>query len=405
MQYFGFFLLVVAVVGVIIGLLQRSKGQKLAAAPFVKTGEAASNPQAADAKGSISVEGQVACQQPLRGPQSGQPCIYFHYKLEEEHTKSKLTERGTETTKEWRVVSEQKQGTAFTLDDGSGPVWVQITDSVDADLQQSFSGMPGTGAGGSVGGMAAGLAVAALTGGRLRATERILPAQGKLFALGKHEQGRIVKHDGMLGKLILSPKGREGLMGATKRNMIIGFVLAGVGVLAGLPMAIFGKPPVTDECPATLADVQATPCRGHVKGDEGQTLTWTVPKDGDYTIKVTQLAGVKYPIWPRVTLEGGGKTIGVAHSSHDDSAPEVSALPEHVTAGTYTINVRDDANGFAGQFKDGGGLTFFISIQSGGTPAAPSASAVASAAPPPVTAPKPGPKPVTPPAKPPVKPK
>jgi hypothetical protein len=400
MQYFGFFLLVVAVVGVIVALLQRSKGQKLAAAPFVKTGEAASNPQAADAKGIISVEGQIACQQPLRGPQSGQPCIYFHYKLEEEHTKSKLTERGTETTKEWRVVSEQKQGTAFTLDDGSGPVWVQITDGVDADLQQSFSGMPGTGAGGSVGGMAAGLAVAALTGGRLRATERILPAQGKLFALGKHEQGRIAKTDGMLGKLILSPKGREGLMGATKRNMIIGFVLAGVGVVAGLPMAIFGKPPVTDECPsAGFSDVNAKGCKGHISDDDGLTLPWTVTKDGDYVINVTQ-PNVKYPIWPRLTLlSSTGAKIGQAKGL---GKGENANLPEHLAAGSYKINVRDDVDGYAAPFKEGGGLSFWLDVQAAppGSIAAPSASAVASAAPPPVLAPKPGPKPVAPAPKP-----
>jgi hypothetical protein len=401
MQYLGFFLLVVAVVGVVIALLQRAKGQKLAAAPFVKTGEASSNPQAADAKGSISVEGQIVCQQPLRGPQSGQPCIYFEYKLEEEHTKSKLTERGTETTKEWRVVSEQKQGTAFTLDDGSGPVWVQIADKVDGDLTQSFSGMPGTGAGGSVGGLAAGLAVAALTGGRLRATERIIPAQGKLFALGKHEQGRIVRHDGMMGTLILSPKGREGLMGATKRNMIIGFVLAGVGVVAGVPMAIFGSPPVTDECPSTgFTDVQAKACRGHISDDSGLTLDWKVTKDGDYVVNVTQ-PNVKYPIWPRLTLTTDtGKQVGQAKGL---GKGENANLPEHLTAGSYKINVRDDVDGYAAPFKQGGGLSFWVDIQT--APAgsvAPSASAIASAAPsaaPPVLAPKPGPKPAPAPSK------
>jgi hypothetical protein len=399
MQYLGFFLLVVAVVGVIVGLLQRSKGQKLADAPFVKTGEAASNPQAANAKGSISVEGQIACQQPLRGPQSGQPCIYFEYKLEEEHTKSKLTERGTETTKEWRVVSEQKQGTAFTIDDGSGPVWVQIADKVDADLQTSFSGMPGTGAGGSVGGLAAGLAVAALSGGRLRATEKIIPAQGKLFALGKHEQGRIVRHDGMMGSLILSPKGREGLMGATKRNMIIGFVLAGVGVVAGLPMAIFGKPPVTDECPSDgFADLNEKGCKGHIYDDSGLTLKWTVTKEGDYQVDVTQ-PNVKYPIWPRLTLsDSSGKQIGQAKGL---GKGENADLPEHLKAGTYNINVRDDQDGYAAPFKEGGGLSFWLDVKSApsgstATSAVASASAAPSAAPvvaKPPTPPHPGPAP------------
>ena len=396
MQYFGFFLLVVFVGGLIFALLQMMKGKKLLSAPFKKTGEAASNPQAGDATGTISVEGQVACQQPLRGPQSGQPCIYFHYKLEEEHTKSKLTERGTETTKEWRVVSEQKQGTAFTLDDGSGPVWVQITDSVDADLQQSFSGVPGTGGGGGVAGAALGIVAAAMSGGRLRATERIIPHQGKLFALGKLEAGRIGKTDGMMGKLILSPKGREGLLGATKRNQIIGFVLAGVGLVAGVPMAIFGSPPVTDECPsAGLKDINEKGCKGHISDDNGLTLSWNVSKDGDYVVDVTQ-PNVKYPIWPRLTLtDSTGKQVGQAKGL---GKGENANLPEHLKAGTYNINVRDDVDGYAAPFKEGGGLSFWLDIKN--APAgsiAPSASAVASIAPPAPSpmAPHPG-KPSTP---------
>lgn len=377
MQYLGFFLLLLFVVGVVVALLMRAKGNKILAAPFKGTGEAASNPQAADAKGGISVEGNVACQQPLRGPQSGQPCIYFEYKLEEEITKSKLTENGTQTTKEWKTISEQKQGTAFTLDDGSGPVWVQITDNVDGDLQQSFSGVPGTGGGAGVGGAVAGLAMAALSGGRLRATERIIPATGKLFALGKLEQGCIRRTDGMMGKLMLSPKGREGLLGATKRNQIIGWVLAGVGLVAGLPMAILGKPPVTDDCPSELADLQAKACKGHISDDDGESFTWKVSKDGDYTVNVTQ-PNVKYPIWPRLTLTKDGKQVGQAKGL---GKGENANLPEHLTAGTYKINVRDDVDGYAGQFKEGGGLSFWVDIQSGAAGAAPSAVASVTAAP------------------------
>ncbi len=398
MQYLGFFLLFVFVVGLVIALLQRAKGQKLVSAPFRKTGEAASNPQAADAKGTISVEGQIVCQQPLRAPQSGQPCIYFDYKLEEEHTKSKLTERGTEHTKEWRVISHQKQGTAFMLDDGTGPCWVQIVDNVDADLVQSFSGMPGTGAGGSLGQAAVGIVAAAMTGGRLRATERILPAQGKLFALGKHEQGRIVRTDGMMGKLILSPKGRDGLIGATKRNMIIGYAVAAVGLVVGIPMSVFGSPPVTDECPsAGFKDTQAKACKGHISDDSGLSLGWNVTKEGDYVIHVTQ-PDVKYPIWPRLTLtSAAGAVIGQAKGL---GKGENADLTEHLAAGTYKINVRDDVDGYAAPFKEGGGLSFWVDVQNAPAGSAPAASAVASATPAPtppaaaaVVSPKPGPKP------------
>jgi hypothetical protein len=375
MQYLGFFLLIVFAAGLVWALLQRSKGQAIVAAPFRKTAEAAANPMSADAKGTISVEGQIACQQPLRGPQSGQPCIYFHYKLEEEFTKNTLTEDGNKTTKEWKVISEQKQGTAFTLDDGTGPVWVQITDGVDADLQQSFSGMPGTGGGGSAGQMAMGLVAAAVSGGKLRATERIIPAQGKLFALGKLDQGRIVKTDGMLGKLILSPKGRDGLLGATKRNMIIGFVLAGLGFVSGVPLAIFGSPPETSDCPSKgFTDLQAKACKGHISDDDGETFSWTVTKEGDYTVEVTQ-PNVKYPIWPQLTLlaSGSSKPIDVAKGI---GKGENATLTEHLKAGTYSINVHDVVPGYAEPFKKGGGLSFWVDIAKSD-----SAPAVASAAP------------------------
>jgi hypothetical protein len=373
MQYLGFFLLAVFVVGLIVALTQRAKGKRLLAAPFLRTGEAASSAMAP----AIGVEGQVACSEPLRGPQSGQPCVYFHYKVEQEHTSSKLTERGTETTKEWRVVGEQKQGTLFALDDGSGPVWVHAGEGVDADLQESFSGMPGTGAAGGLTGIALGALATAVSGHRMRATERILPAHGKLFAMGKLDSGRIVKQDGLTGSLVLSTKGRDGLLGATKRNQIIGLVLAGAGLAAGVPLSIFGKPPVTDECPsAGFTDLQTKACRGHISDDLGLTMSWTVVNEGDYAIDVTQ-PDVKFPIWPRLTLSAiGGKQLGQVTGL---GKGENAKLVQHLPPGLYTINVRDDVDGYAGQFRKGGGLSFWVDIQAAPAPTAPSATATATA--------------------------
>lgn len=157
---------------------------------------------------------------------------------------------------------------------------------------------------------------------------------------------------------------------------------------------------MTDECPsAGFSDINAKGCKGHISDDDGLTLPWTVTKDGDYVINVTQ-PNVKYPIWPRLTLlSSTGAKIGQAKGL---GKGENANLPEHLTAGSYKINVRDDVDGYAGPFKQGGGLSFWLDVQTAapGSIAAPSASAVASATTAPVTAPKPGPKPVTPPAKP-----
>jgi hypothetical protein len=407
MQYLGFFLLIVFVAGIIGGLLQMAKAKKILAAPFKKTGEVASNPSVADAKGMISVEGQVACANPLKAPQTGQACVYYEHKLEEEFTKSTLTEQGTKTSKEWKTISHQKQGTTFQVDDGSGAINVNAMDSVDGDLQRVFSGPPG--AGGNVAAAAAGLVAAALTGGnRFRVTEHIIPAQGKMFVLGKLAGGQITKTDGMMGKIMLSGKGREGLLGATNRNKIIAFVLAGVGLVAGVPLSIFGSPPETDECSSDLKDTFVKACRGHIKDDDGKTFTWTVAKDGDYILSVTQ-PNVKYPIWPRVTLsDSAGKKLGQIKAT---GYGQTAKFVRHFAAGSYKFNIRDDVDGYAAPFAQGGGLSFWVDVQ-GATPeemaaagegsaaslptaptstaAAVSAAMSASAAPKGGTAPKPG---------------
>ena len=51
MQYFGFFLVIVAVVGFAVGVVQEMKAEKILAAPFKKTGVEAQNPRSGHARG------------------------------------------------------------------------------------------------------------------------------------------------------------------------------------------------------------------------------------------------------------------------------------------------------------------------------------------------------------------
>src|SRR5437016_5729217 len=222
MMYFGFFMLGVAVLLALGGLVQRNKAKKILAAPFHKTGEAASNPSVVDARGMVSTEGAVATSTPLGSPQTGTPCVYFEYKLEKEIEEYKTTDRGTQKSKRWDDVEDRKQGTVFQLDDGSGPISIDATQgALDCDLKQTYSGPPGGG------GAAASMAQVLSGGTRYRVTEKILPAQGNLFAMGKLNAGVLGKADGVLGRLMLSTKGRDGLVAHTKKIATICWVVGG----------------------------------------------------------------------------------------------------------------------------------------------------------------------------------
>jgi E3 Ubiquitin ligase len=370
MQYVGYLLLVLSLVGIVIAILQMMKGKKIGSAPFHKTGEIRQNPQIGGATGLVSSEGQIQAQQPLMAPCSNKPCVYFHVKIEREVEKSTLTEDGTKTTKSWETVSEQKRGASFFIDDGSGPVGVMITDSVDANLEQTFSGTPPGGAG------LMNLLGSALSGmHRHRAIEHIIPASGLLFVMGKMAGGQITKTDGMLGKLVASTKGRQGLLGATKRNMILGIVAAVLCLGAGVPLSILGDAPKSDACPSDISDALPAPCKGHIDSDEGTTWTWHVTKPGTYDLYVQQ-PNVKLPIWPKMTVtSASGDVVGTDTGVGKGADAHVSAT---FGSGTYKINVHDMQPGYAPQFKKGGGLSFTVNIKAGTAPAA-SASASAAA--------------------------
>ena len=368
MQYVGFFLVAVAIIAVVIGILQQMKAKKILAAPFKKTGEIAQNPQVADAKGTISCEGAMVVQQPLTAPCSGKPCVYYEVELIRQWEKTVQTENGLKTEKGTKSISTNKAGSQFYLNDGSGPVGVDAREDLDCDMEKAFEQMQNVSYGDVVFGQYR--AHVSYDGGDertvgIKCVEKLVPAQGNLFVLGKLGAGVITKTDGMLGKLMASTKGREKLLGATKRNALIGFIAGGVMVLPGGYFSIFGEPP-HDSC-ANMKDAWAETCGGRITNDSGNTYDWTVTKAGTYSIEVRQ-PGVKIPIYPVLSV----KTASGAEVAKVQSTASV-IIKRSFSPGKYKINVRDSVKGAPAKFKGG----FSYSLKFGGAPNAPGADSAA----------------------------
>ncbi len=372
MQYLGFFLVVVALVLVLVGFLNQRKAGKILAAPFKKTGEIAQNPQVADAKGTVSCEGAIVVQQPLTAPCSGKPCVYYEVELVRSWEKSVQTENGMKTEKGTVSISTNRAGSQIQINDGSGPVGADLRQDVEcAEMEKSFEQMQNIAWGDVMFGQYRAHVPHDTSERRtvgVKAVEKIIPAQGNAFVMGKLVAGVITKADGMLGKLMVHTKGRDKLLGTTKRNAMIGFVLGGLSLAGGVPLSILGSPP-KDSC-ANMKDAVGTVCSGHITNDDGNTYDWTVTKDGTYAVEALQ-PNVKVPIIPILTLRD--------HAGTNVVEPGESSVQGFFKAGKYKINVRDKMIGDAAKFKGGFSFTLKITGSAGGAP--PAASAIASGGP------------------------
>ncbi len=359
MQYLGFFLLALAIGGLIFGLLQRSKMKKILAAPFRKTGEIASNPQAGDAKGTVSTEGAIQVQQPLIAPCSGKPCLYYEIKVERMWEKTVATENGTKTEKGTSTVATSEQGSQFQVNDGSGPVAVDAREKVDTDLTKSFEQAQNVSYGDLVFGQYS--VHVPYSGGEehttgVRAIEKILPAEGNVFVMGKLAGGAITKQDGMLGKLLISTKGRDKLVGSTKRNSILGFVAGGVLFAGGIPMSIFGEAPKS-ACDNMENALKEGVCSGRVNDNAGSTHEWKVTKEGAYKLTVTATGtNANMKLWPKVLITKDGKEVADDGSEGGEGAKVIA----HFEKGTYKIKIADVSASHVGKLKGGAGYTLDI---------------------------------------------
>ena len=131
-------LLLLAGLGVLaFGLFQHVKGQRILAAPFKKTGDLAKNPVSEDPKGAMSTEGKVLPPaQALLSPASKTPCLYYELKVERLFEKTETTQDGTKTVKGSETLDTVTGGAVFSLDDGSGPIAVDVSKGADFDTMK-----------------------------------------------------------------------------------------------------------------------------------------------------------------------------------------------------------------------------------------------------------------------------
>jgi hypothetical protein len=232
LQGIGSILLIAGIVALVWGIYSKLRAGRVAGAPLAHTGDvAARGAAAAGDKGAVSVEGAVACAQPLVSPVTGTPCLYWELRV------TKAWKAGQ--TRHTKQLAHEKRAAAFQVDDGSGPVAVDASQGGDFEPTQNKSESKGTGfkAGITGGELAFGnyrLQVEALTlgsGVTYHVEERVLPVVPKLYVCGKTDAG-----PGAIGapswrQLIVSNKSRDEILGAAMKGARV-FLPAGIGASA-----------------------------------------------------------------------------------------------------------------------------------------------------------------------------
>lgn len=361
MQYLGFFLVFIAFVAGLFGLVQHLKGKKILSAPFKRTGEIAANPGAADAKGIVSCEGAVQPLQQFVAPCSGQPCLYYEVEIIREWEKTVSTEDGVKTEKGKDTLQTVKSGPVFAVNDGSGPVHVNPDGGMDVELDKSFEQAQNVAYGTVIFGNFR-TEVSAAGGDKhsrgVKAIEKIVPPGGNLFVMGQLENGQIVKPKGMHGTLRASRKGRDHMIGAAKRNKTIGLAAAGVMMLPGLGLSIFADPPAPvaagdDACNILDESKAEKPCSGKITSDDGSNVPFKVTQAGTFVIHGNAPKGKKIPLIAEISVKDATGAMLVT-GEHEEA--EVDLAP-----GDYTINIKDGIKGAAAKFK--GGFSFELSVK------------------------------------------
>ncbi len=358
----GYFLLFVAFIALAVGLVNLRKAKKLLAAPFKKTGEIGTLGQSPDPKGAISTQGNLLVSEPLIAPCSGKPCAYFEIEVERMWQKTEMTENGAKTSKGTTKVLTEKQGGVFYLDDGSGAATIDarqkaVADDPKKDLVQSFEQVQNVVAGDAYFGQFKATIPYDTSSGQstvgIKCTERLLTADGQLFVMGKLQGSAITTSDGMLGKLMISRKGREALVGSAQKWSKVGLIAAAITALPGLVVAIFGDHTRSASVASTITDETSTPYSSRIYSKSGTSVEWNVTNAGKYEVAIHGTGkSATYKLWPEVALMSAGEQL--AHRESTD----LTKLVACVAPGAYTFDIKDSSN-----FAASGGQGFELTVK------------------------------------------
>lgn len=222
----------------IFGLLKKLKAGRLSQTPFVPTSDAAERgDQVAGAKGAISVEGDVQCDEPLTAPASGEPCLY--YELEVTGSWKEGDSRKSKTYVSEKVYAD------FALDDGSGAVQIVTEKGASFDpLERTFSETKKEGFLADLKGLVGKNQIMQFGQYGFRnptmskadtftCTERVYKTHPRLYVCGKADNGTITKPG--WSSLLVANKTRDALLGSTmkasKLALTIGTIAFGFGFL------------------------------------------------------------------------------------------------------------------------------------------------------------------------------
>jgi len=342
----GLILLVIGLAALGFGFMQHLKGKRILAAPFKKTGDIARDPTSSDPKGALSTEGKVnPPAQALLSPCSKTPCLYYEVKIERLYEKEEKTQDGWKTVKGSDTLDTLKGGAVASLDDGSGAIPVDFSkggdfDNFKAGYKKELNGR-GWSSNIQFGELSYDIPVISSSDGHtigFKATERFVPVEGNLFVLGKIEGGKIVKPGWR--SLMVSSKGRDGLLASTAKKKKFSLIGGGIGAVAAIPLMIFGPkadPADDTSCHSTIAEVQKL-CDDNVTSKYGNDYTWTVAKDGKFDVTVTPPSGKAYPLDPQIVIKSASGDV-IADVSEYGGAKATASVD--VKAGTYTITVKD----------------------------------------------------------------
>jgi hypothetical protein len=255
----GLLLAAIGIIGLVYAVIMRMRAARVSDAPFVKTGEAAAKGMAAaNPKGAISAEGNVSCPQPLVAPMSGKTCLFYEIKVTAE-----WKDGDTNKTKE---ISKEKRAAQFSIDDGSGPVWVDAKEGGDFEPSETKSETKSTSLLGGITGqdlmfgqfrVSTGLLS---LGTKYMVEEKILSAAPKLYVCGKAGSSNEITAPSWRS-LLITGKTRADYLGhamqSAKIALIVAGSLMGVGLILGIVGAVTAPADTGKKATATNAAAAA----------------------------------------------------------------------------------------------------------------------------------------------------